>query len=95
MRRSKWQWAYEIVLLALGLLFVSPIALIVINSFKSLKEITASPLALPKSFSLSNYSDLFSRIDLGMPMLKSLGMTVLTILCLTTLCADGCLFDEP
>lgn len=84
MRRSKWQIVYEAALLIAGLAFVSPIALIVVNSFKSLKEITAAPLAPPSNLSISNYSDLFSKVELGVPMLKSLGMTVLTILCLVT-----------
>lgn len=84
MKRSKWQFAYECSLLVVGLLFVCPIVLIVINSFKTLKEITAAPLQLPTKLSITNYTDLFSKVDLGVPMLKSLGMTTLTILCLIT-----------
>ncbi|MDR3688212.1 MAG: carbohydrate ABC transporter permease [Fimbriimonas sp.] len=84
MRRSKWQIPYEFALLVLGLAFVSPIVLIVLNSFKSLKEITAAPLGLPSHLAVTNYSDLFSKVDLGVPMLKSFGMTAITILCLVT-----------
>jgi raffinose/stachyose/melibiose transport system permease protein len=76
------QVAFETVLLVAGLLFVSPILLIVLNSFKPLKEIVAAPLRLPAHLSLANYTDLFSKVQLGGPMLKSLGMTVATILCL-------------
>lgn len=83
MRRGR-RLAYEIVVLALGLLFVSPIVFLVVNSFKSLKEIVAAPLGLPRHPALSNYTDLFSKVELGVPMLKSFAMAALTILCLVT-----------
>lgn len=84
MKRSKWQIVYELSLLLAGTAFVSPIALIIMNSFKSLGEITAGPLQPPSRLALANYSDLFSKVELGIPMLKSFGMTALTILCLVT-----------
>jgi raffinose/stachyose/melibiose transport system permease protein len=84
----------EMVMLTLGLLFVSPCLLALVNSFKPLREIIQSPLALPESFTVTSYLHLWNAIGerslfgrltgvpLAGPMLNSLLMCAAVILSL-------------
>jgi raffinose/stachyose/melibiose transport system permease protein len=74
----------EVVMLIAGLLFVSPCFLALLNSFKTLPEITLSPVALPKTLELGNYTYLFTGVKLAKPMLNSLLMCIAVILSLIT-----------
>jgi len=69
----------EIGLLLLGLLFVSPCLLAVLNAFKTRQEIILAPLALPKTLTLENYAYLFTGVKLARPMLNSFLMCVAVI----------------
>lgn len=75
---------FEILLLAFGLLFVSPCFIALLNSFKTLREIVLSPLALPSALAWENYTYLFTGVKLAKPMLNSLGMCVAVIASLIT-----------
>lgn len=66
----------DIILLLGGILFVSPCYLAVLNSFKTLREIIQSPLALPHHATLANYVYLFTGVKLALPMLNSFLMCV-------------------
>jgi raffinose/stachyose/melibiose transport system permease protein len=72
----------EILMLAAGLLFVSPCCLALLNSFKTLPEIIRSPLALPENITFENYVYLFTGVKLGWPMVNSFLMCVAVILSL-------------
>ena len=74
----------EAVLLLTGLLFVSPCFIAVLNSFKTLPEITLSPLGLPKAVTFDNFAYLFTGVKLARPMLNSLIMCLAVIACLIT-----------
>lgn len=74
----------EIVMLAAGVLFVSPCLIAVLNSIKTLREITLSPLGLPASPAWDNYAYLFTGVRLARPMFNSLLMCVAVIACLVT-----------
>ena len=52
MRRQRRPPFLELALLLLGILFVSPCALALLNSFKTYQEILQSPLALPSALNL-------------------------------------------
>lgn len=69
----------EIAMLVSGLAFVSPCALALLNSFKTLPEIIQAPLALPRSLNLENYAYLFTGVRIAGPMLNSLAMCVAVI----------------
>jgi len=82
-RHKRRQWpVLEVIMLAAGLLFVSPCFLAVINSFKEYDEILRSPLALPKAPTWANYEYLFTGVKLAQPMINSFGMCVAVIACL-------------
>ena len=74
--------ALDIIMLIAGLIYVSPVLLAILNSLKSLPEIIASPLALPKSFDLSNYAYIFSGLKIAIPMWNTLLLCVAVIVCL-------------
>ena len=76
---------FECLMLVCGLLFVSPFLLVVINSFKTLPEINAAPLAWPAHPGAGGYEAIFTRVQLARPMLNSLLMATAVILCLTTI----------
>jgi len=75
----------EILLLAAGILFLSPVFLAVLNSFKTLAEINAAPLALPSRPTLASYGGIFTRVHILKPMLNSLLMALAVIVCLITI----------
>lgn len=74
----------EVSMLVLGLLFVSPCFIALLNSFKTLREITLSPLALPNALAWENYEYLFTGVKLARPMLNSLLMCIAVIAALVT-----------
>ncbi len=83
-RRKRRIPVLEITLLIAGIIFVSPCFLALLNSFKTLAEITASPLAPPAPPTLDNYKYLFTQMKLARPMLNSLLMCVAVIVSLIT-----------
>jgi raffinose/stachyose/melibiose transport system permease protein len=76
---------FECLLLVAGLFFISPVFLVLINSFKTLPDINSVPLALPAKPTLAGYAAIFDRVQLARPMLNSLLMAAAVILCLITL----------
>ena len=76
---------FEIVMLLAGIVFISPCFLALLNSFKSLAEITQSPLALPRDPQWGNYRDVFVSVKLAGPMVNSFLMCVAVIACLVTI----------
>lgn len=81
-RRKRRAPVLEVIMLAAGILFVSPCLLAILNSFKTLPEITVSPLAWPKTLAWENYEYLFTGVRLARPMLNSLLMCFAVIISL-------------
>lgn len=67
---------FYIVSTILFLLFTFPFFLIVINSFKERVDIIRDPLALPESFSFSNYIEAFKAMDFLKALTNSLIVTI-------------------
>ena len=57
----------------LGLIFLSPFYILIINSFKSKKEIFKDTLTMPIEWVFDNYVDAFGKLD----FLRAFGMSVL------------------
>lgn len=68
-----------IVLLVLGLIFVLPIVLLVMNSFKPYKDMINNFLAFPVHFTLENYITAIDRMDFFRVFLNSAFVTVFTV----------------
>lgn len=63
----------------LGLLFLSPFYIVIINSFKTRQELFANTLALPKTFSFSNYSRAFEQLNFFQTIFNSLFITAVSV----------------
>lgn len=59
--------------IVLGLIFLSPFYILIINSFKSKKEIFKDTLTMPIEWVFDNYVDAFEKLD----FLRAFGMSVL------------------
>lgn len=65
-----------VILTALGFLFISPILVVVINSFKSFAEIFGDPFAITLKPTLDNYKNSWETLDLVTAFRNSLVVTV-------------------
>lgn len=63
----------------LGLLFISPFYIIIINSLKTKKELFSSTLALPKKIMFDNYKEAFQRLDFLLALRNSLIITICSV----------------
>jgi raffinose/stachyose/melibiose transport system permease protein len=64
--------ALSVVMIALACLVALPLYYIVVNTFKTQAEMVASPIGLPPSFNLDNYTRVFQDV----PLLQSFGNTL-------------------
>ena len=71
----------EIAMLIVGIMYISPCYLAILNSMKTLPEILRSPLALPDNLNWDNYKYIFTEVKLAKPMLNSLLMCIGVITC--------------
>lgn len=77
----------NIALVGFSLLWLFPIYIIVVNSFKTREEMYASTLALPKSLSLHYYAEAMQRMDFAGAFLNSLQLTLISVAIIVVLCA--------
>lgn len=63
----------------LGLLFLSPFYIIIVNSLKTKRELFESALALPSTFTFDNYTKAFSELDFLNTIFHSLLITVVSV----------------
>lgn len=63
----------------LALVFLSPFYIIVVNSFKTKKELFESTLALPTNAVFDNYKDAFERLDFIKSLAHSLFITIVSV----------------
>ncbi|WHY87304.1 carbohydrate ABC transporter permease [Neobacillus novalis] len=77
MRRTKWP--IEILGVFLGLLWLSPFYLMIVNSFKTKREIFADTLKLPEGFNFDNYIEAFAELDFLKTFLNSVLITVVSV----------------
>ncbi len=62
--------------IALGMLFLSPFYIIIINSFKTKKELFGGVLSFPEMFNFNNYKEAFNRLDYLNTITNSLIITI-------------------
>ena len=65
----------NILLLLLAMLFLIPFYFVIVNSFKSMNEITADNVALPTSLNLDNFKQALSSIRYGQSLLNTFLIT--------------------
>lgn len=69
----------EISLLVLCIVFIAPVYIVLVNSFKSRAEITNNPLGLPASFTLEYYKTAIERMNFFSAFKNSVIITVCSI----------------
>ncbi|PYZ95921.1 sugar ABC transporter permease [Alteribacter lacisalsi] len=75
----------EILLLVSAIIFLSPVYIMFVNSFKTRGELYESVLALPESFSLQYYLEAIDRMNFYNALWNSFYITVISILFLVIL----------
>jgi raffinose/stachyose/melibiose transport system permease protein len=84
-RRTPWtrarsgRLALEILVLFLCLAWLSPFYLLAINTFKSMREITTSPVSLPETFSFDAYTRAWKDANLGSYYKNSLIISAISV----------------
>lgn len=76
-----------ILLLAFSALWLSPLYIILVNSFKSRSELYENVLALPQTFTFSYYQGAMERMDFLNAFKNSLLVTLVSVAVIVVLCA--------
>ena len=80
-------WILSIAALAVGIVFVSPLYLVFVNSVKTVREIYLSPLGLPVEISWNNFGRVMEKIDFGQALKISLFFVVFGVAGLLVICS--------
>lgn len=80
-------WILSIAALAVGIVFVSPLYLVFVNSVKTVREIYLSPLGLPVEISWNNFGRVMEKIDFGQALKNSLFFAVFGVAGLLVICS--------
>lgn len=74
------RWSREILLLLMALVFLSPIYIIIVNSFKNRRELYENTLALPSEFTLEFYEGAMAKMNFFNAFLNSMYVTVVSVI---------------
>lgn len=77
--RKKYLLSVEVLGIILALIWLAPFYLMIVNSFKTKKEIFTDTLSLPAGFSLENYYEAFERLSFLQTFLNSVVITGLSV----------------
>lgn len=77
----------SVLLVCLSLIWLSPIYIILANSFKSRDEMYANPLGMPEKFSLEYYSGAMEKMNFLRAFGVSLVITIVSVAIIVVLCA--------
>lgn len=77
--------AGEAVMLIICVIILIPFYYLVVNTFKTPREMSGSPLALPKSITLENYAKAFSNMDFLRSFTNSLLITAISVILIVLL----------
>lgn len=75
----------ELLLLIAALFFLSPIYIIIVNSFKDRQELYENVLALPKEFSFQYYVEAMEKMNFLSALANSLYITIISVLIIVVL----------
>lgn len=75
----------SIILLALGILYLFPIYIVIVNSFKNRQELYDNMIALPKNFTLDYYKIAMEKMEFPNAFKNSLIVTVISIVIIVVL----------
>lgn len=78
--RTLSKWSREIILILVALVFLSPIYIIFVNSFKTRRELYENALAFPEAFSFQFYTEAMEKMNFFSAFLNSMFVTVVSVL---------------
>lgn len=78
-KKKTGQAALAVVLTLIAIYTIFPVYFLFVNSFKSQKEIVASPMSLPQSWNLSYLKSAAEQINLGSSLVNTLVITVIAV----------------
>ncbi|CAM4427870.1 MULTISPECIES: carbohydrate ABC transporter permease [Paenibacillus] len=78
--KGKWNYGLEIIMILLGLLFLSPFYFLLANSVKSFGEILSNAAAWPSEFVWSNYSQAWKLARFSEAFRNSIIITVICVI---------------
>jgi len=73
------------ILVLFSIVWLSPLYIVLVNSFKSRSEMYANVLAMPKQLTWEYYSEAFAKMNFGTSFLNSLILTVVSIFLIVVL----------
>lgn len=86
-RYTKGNLVVQILMTIVALLYLAPLAIILNYSFKTKKELyLTSPLSLPQSLNLENYSKAFDKLNMQATFFNTLFYTAVSVVILALLC---------
>lgn len=88
-RYTKGTLVLEILAILLAILFLAPFYFVIVNSFKTYKELALDTAALPSSFFVGNYVKAFSILNYPKVFMNSLVITLLSNVGLVVISAMG------
>lgn len=80
-RRRRFSWgrlAGALILVMLAVVYLAPIAMLVMTAFKTLPEFTRDAMALPRSFSLDNFFEAWDKANFPRYLLNTVIYTVVS-----------------
>ncbi len=80
-----YKFIKELLLLITALFFLSPIYIIIVNSFKNRQELYENVLALPNEFSFQYYIEAMEKMNFLNALANSLYITILSVLIIVVL----------
>ena len=78
MKKRQYHMILFLIMFCMGLLFLYPLAIVFINSFKSLGNIIASPLSLPETIHFENYKNAWNIVEIPKVMVNSTFITLIS-----------------
>ncbi|ANU22036.1 carbohydrate ABC transporter permease [Planococcus donghaensis] len=79
------KWSKEILLALTALIFLSPIYIIFVNSFKTRQELYENALALPGEFSFQYYTEAMEKMDFVNAFTNSMVVTIVSVVLIVIL----------
>ncbi|GIO89156.1 raffinose/stachyose/melibiose transport system permease protein [Paenibacillus lactis] len=80
MMKKTGKWLLDIVLLLFAIVFLSPVFIMLINSFKDRAELYENALAFPSSFSFEYYKSAMEKMNFFTALGNSLYVTVVSVI---------------
>jgi raffinose/stachyose/melibiose transport system permease protein len=78
MRRVQ-RYIVEVIGIILAVIWISPFYLMIVNSFKTKREIFIDTLRLPEIFTFDNYAEAFQQLDFLKTFFNSLLITIVSV----------------